>query len=320
MNRKFLIVLLHILFWIQNLIRNMTFNGIYSMTEILCDQLLIATMCYLNYFFLSPYILKKNEFKYYLLWLIVFIGGFTTIYAGWVFSQPYLLGIPEIKNVPIIWAISFNISFLYGAMSSGSRLAVDWTNNQDKNEKLLIQKTTSQIQWMKSNINIPFILESLRYAEKIAQEDPKKAEEPIMLLSDILRYGLYESESSQISIEREIEVLHKYMDLQNKIDPSINLKLEINSEIDHLPIIPNILLRFISVWKSLTKQKIKGEQVIKLYREGNSILLKLPLSSLIQLDKMNIKEQFPVFSNDYFMIDYKQEEEYLYLEIINLNV
>ncbi len=320
MNRNLLIVLLHILFWIQNLIRNMTFNGIYSMSEILFDQLLIASMCYLNYFFLSPYILKKNKLKYYLLWILIFIGGFTTIYAGWVFSQPYLLGIPEIKNVAMIWAISFNISFLYGAMSSGSRLAADWTANQDKNKHLLLQKTTSQIQWMKSNINIPFMLDSLSYAEKLAQEEPKKAEESIMLLSDILRYGLYESESSKISLEREIEILHEYITLQNKTDSSVSLKLEVNQDVGNLSIVPNILLRFIGLWKSIEKGKIKGEQVITLYRENNTIVLKLPVSPQIQMDKSRIKEQFPVFRNEYFMIDYKQDGEYLYLEILNLNV
>ncbi len=320
MNRNHLVFLLHVLFWTQNFFRNIAFSWHYQIEEIICDQLLIASLCYVNYFFLFPYILKKNKLSYYLLWIFVFIGGFTCIYTGWTLALPYLFEVPEIKETVKIVTVSFNISFLYGAMSSGSRLALNWAHNQDKNKELLLQKTNSQIQWMKSNINIPFILETLSYTEKSTKENPKAAEEPILLLSNILRYGLYESESSTINLEREIEIIKEFIALQNTIDSSIALTLQVNITERNVLVIPNIMVRFIGLWKLAVQNNIKGAQTIFINGNTNTVVLKLPIDQTIDFNSAEIKTKIPVFNNELFAIDYKQEGDYLCLEIINLNL
>jgi|GEM_PF-6519979 len=321
MNRNEAFLVIHILFWLQNFFRNIAFSWHYQIKEIVFDQLLIASLCYINYFILFPYILKKNKLSYYLLWFFVFIGGFTCIYTGWTLCLPYLFEVPNIKETIKIVTVSFNISFLYGAMSSGSLLALNWANNQDKNKELQLQKTNSQIQWIKSNINIPFILETLSYTEKRAKENPQDVGEPILSLSNILRYGLYESESSSITLEREIEIIQEYITLQNKIDASSTLILQVNVPNNTKAlVIPNIMVRFIGLWKMAMQKTIKEEQTILIYGSSNTVSLKLPIDQSIDFNSDEIKTKIPVFNNELFSIDYKQEGDYLCLKIINLSL
>lgn len=323
MNKKIIILFLHVLFWVQNMTRNILF--IYEKNDplryIIYDQMVIASICYLNYFFLTPYILKKNKLSYYILGVFIFITGFTVLYSGWIFSQPYLLGIAEIKDAHWVWIISFNISFLYGAMSSGSRFAVDWIKNQDKNKTLQLQKNNRQIQFIKSNINIPFLLETLNYSENLAKHSPQQAGEPIMLLSNVLRYSLYESESEKISLEREIEILKEYISLQNQVDKNIVLALHINIH-NNLYIMPNSIIRFIGIWKSiLNKLEIKGIQNILLLDDDHkTVMLRLPINENFHHYLSDVQKQFPTFSNEHFNIDYFIEKHCLCLKSTNLNV
>ena len=317
MNRNQLIILLHLVFWIQNFFRNIAFSWHYELTEIICDQMLIASLCYINYFYLFPYILKKNKLNYYLLWILVFVGGFTCIYTIWTFTLPYLFDVPDIKENWRIIAVSFNISFLYGAMSSGSRLAVDWTSNEKRNRELILQKTKSQIQNMKSNINIPFMLDTLSHAEALAIESPQQAAESIMALSNVLRYGLYESDLAMVNVEREIEVIRDYITLQNNVDTNVQLTLEISNLKTNTSVPPNILLRFISLWKTEFKNTSVGINFIHIEGGKNSLVLKIAIESE-QEHLLQLKTQLFTFSNENFTVEYPNEDNYLCLKITNL--
>jgi two-component system LytT family sensor kinase len=319
MSKNKLILFFHVLFWAQNFIRNILFSWHDSLIEIMFDQLLIATMCYINYFYLFPYILKKNKPVYYFIWALLFIGGFTIIYSTWTISLPYIFEISEVKPNWIIYATSFEISFLYGAMSSGSRLAVDWSVNQIRNQELFIQKTNSKIQRIKSNINIPFMLETLSYSEKLATQNPKLAGEPIMLLSNFLRYGLYESDTDKIYLEREIEIINDYITLQNNVDTSVKFEVNINTYSSNLLVPPNTLLRLISLWQSSLKNNINKLQKIQINELNKTIELKLPLNGNNFNIIKEIEKQFPTFSNEYFSMNYVHDHHFFSVQIKTLN-
>ncbi|MDB5273407.1 MAG: hypothetical protein JWO58_1774 [Chitinophagaceae bacterium] len=320
MKRNTLILLLHALFWTQNVSRNLVFDMFHNPYVIFVEQSLIASLCYLNYFFFFPYILKKNKLSYYIIWIIVFWGGFTVIYASWLFFLlPYLFDIKIATRWA--WIGGFNISFLYAAMSSGSRLLADWSNNQSMNEKLMLQKTSAQIQWVKSNVNIPFMLQALDHAEKVALESPKKAEQSIMFLSDVLRYGLYESESEYVSLNREIEIIEEYVLLQHFITPDTPLQLIVQGNPNGLKVTPNILLRFINVWRTeMSTHHLPLNPSLVLICQLQSLQLNLPVGDIQDSILKQIIQKNTSFNNLHFTISYGQEAGYVFLKIINLDV
>ena len=316
MKRNLIIILLHVLFWALNLVRNLAFNVSYTTFEIICDQLVIAAICYINYFFFVPYILKKSSILYYILGLFIFISCFTVIYAVWTLLQTPLFGIQELDNSLYVWLISYNISFLYGAVSTGSRLAYDWNINQEKNKALIIQKMSTQIQLMKSNVNLPFLLKVLDYTEKVSKDNPSKAEQPIVLISDVLRYGLYESESAATSLSKEIEIIQEYLDLQKLINPSVSTPLVMEEVNKPVNVIPNLLLRMISLWRvALDKSEQTFVYPIQLQSAANCVILNLPIG-LISMDELkNIVSTFNNFSNEQFLVQSEQQTDQLQLKI-----
>jgi LytS/YehU family sensor histidine kinase len=191
-------------------------------------------------------------------------------------------------------------------------------SNIKHNHRLNLKKTEAQFQLMKSNINIPFMLDALNYTESIAKESPGNAEEPIILLSNVLRYGLYETQSTFIPLYRELEVLEEYILLQNQIDRQCTLKLNTLSLLENVPIVPNILVRFVGYWKHIMDNRLEGQQQINIFAEHNTLLMNLPLSADIDNLKNLLEKRFPIFQDVNFVVTYFINNESLVLKIVNL--
>lgn len=321
MKQNQLAILFHLLFWTQNIVRNLYFSESYSKIEIICDQLLIAALCYANYFLLAPYIIKKNNKKYYFLWLALFVTGFTLIYAVWTFSQSFLFGSAEVKSTFNFWLNVFNLSFLYGAVSIGSKLAFNWTINQKRNQELMLKKTATQIQLMKSNVNIPFLLSVLDYAEKISKDNPEQAEQPIVLISDVLRYGLYESESASTSLSREIEIIEEYLELQTLINPGATTPLIIEGNIQSTQVLPNTLLRMISLWRTaLDKSEKRFSYTIRLQSKADQTVLNLPVGFIAAEEIKMIADTLSHLSNEQFTVRSLLKSDHLQLEFSTITL
>ena len=66
-----------------------------------------------------------------------------------------------------------------------------------------------------------------------AAENPESIQEYVLMLSNLLRYKLYESSSSKVSLNKEIDIAKDQIKLSNSLfKTKFNLKNELDSDIE----------------------------------------------------------------------------------------
>jgi sensor histidine kinase YesM len=108
------------------------------------------------------------------------------------------------------------------------------------------QRLTSELKFLKSQINPHFLFNSLNNIYSMVVRHMKSAPEQIEKLSNILRFLLYDTEESEIELKHEVKYIDDYIDLQIVKDKSLasrvvkSYKINANPKIEPMLLIPFI--------------------------------------------------------------------------------
>lgn len=93
-------------------------------------------------------------------------------------------------------------------------LLIRWIFKQVKSIiQLKNEKAKTELQHLKSQVNPHFFFNTLNNLYGLVGKDPKKAQDLILKLSDMMRYSIYEGEREFVSLEEEVVYLKNYMEL-----------------------------------------------------------------------------------------------------------
>jgi len=150
---------------------------------------------------------------------------------------------------------------------------IEWIKDRKIKAELEKDKITSQLELLKSKINPHFLFNTLNNIDVLIQEKPNKASEYLKKLSEILRFMLYESNEDKIPLNKEIEYIKKYIDLQKIRTSNMDfVKFEINGNADDKCVAPMIFIQFIeNAFKYATNKKIENAVNIRFDITGNSL-------------------------------------------------
>lgn len=121
---------------------------------------------------------------------------------------------------------------------------------KSKDEELLQMKNQSleaEKKFLKSQINPHFLFNTLNNLYSLATVKSDKTADAIQRLSEILRYSIYDSESKLVTLQKELEYIGHYIQLQSLKDEDFDSKILLKSEkvSEQLQIPPMVLLPFI---------------------------------------------------------------------------
>jgi LytS/YehU family sensor histidine kinase len=112
--------------------------------------------------------------------------------------------------------------------------------------QLRIEKQQAELNYLRSQTNPHFLFNTLNNIYSLASEKSDLAPESIMRLSRILRYMLYETGGSSVSIEQEIQTINNYLELERlRYDESLKISFEQNIEDKNQHISPLLLIPLI---------------------------------------------------------------------------
>ncbi len=152
----------------------------------------------------------------------------------------------------------FWIPLIVLGLSGGIRLTKKWIQQQKVNDILIKQKISRELKLLKMQIHPRFLFHSLNSLEDKLKKKQTDSPGFILKLADILSYILYESESEYVLVEKEIEVISEYIELQRKNFPeNLQAHLEVNVPSIDLFIAPLILLPFVE--KSFECSALRGD-------------------------------------------------------------
>ncbi|MGH2563675.1 MAG: sensor histidine kinase, partial [Ginsengibacter sp.] len=112
-------------------------------------------------------------------------------------------------------------------VAGGIKLSKKWHLEQKENERMAKEKISRELQLLKTQLHPRFLFHSLHTLKKHIQTNSSLAANLIMHLSDLLSYILYESDREWVLLEKELEVINSYVDLEKKSSKD-RLATEIN--------------------------------------------------------------------------------------------
>ena len=103
-----------------------------------------------------------------------------------------------------------------------------------------------ELQFLKSQLNPHFLFNSLNNIYSLAYQKSDKTADAVLKLSELMRYMIYESNDSWVSLSKEIDYVKSFIELQKlRFKDGAAIEFTLNGEIDDQKIVPLILISFV---------------------------------------------------------------------------
>jgi two-component system, LytTR family, sensor kinase len=230
---------------------------------------LLVIAFYLNSNLLVPRFLFKNHTALYFLLVIVIIVAIAFL-NRWVDNafpiyqspedriyNPGLLPVQEPLRVRPPRGGSgyhFSLGDLFTIIISGLVIGIStaitalqkWQKDSQERKELEKEKVTSELSFLKAQINPHFFFNTLNNIYVLTETDPKVAGEAIHKLSKMMRYLLYDTQQGQNMLSQEIAFIKNYISLmQLRFTDAMKINFETPTNLQDMPLAPMILLPFV---------------------------------------------------------------------------
>ncbi|MEI6683820.1 MAG: histidine kinase [Bacteroidota bacterium] len=210
-------------------------------------QFLMACYFYYNYLYLIPYFLLRKRLPEYFLMLLVgllVISGLNIIFilttADLVEHHHHPFSFWRTALFPIYPAV---MAF---ALSGTLRITMAWFNNERQKKEMEAEKLSSELAFLKSQVNPHFLFNILNNICSLARKKSDETENAIIKLSQIMRYMLQDSKDEKVSLGKEVEYLQSYIELQRlRLPEQVKIEFTTEGQPDLYSIEPLLLIPFV---------------------------------------------------------------------------
>ncbi|GHM98663.1 hypothetical protein WSM22_01530 [Cytophagales bacterium WSM2-2] len=138
---------------------------------------------------------------------------------------------------------SFLITVIVATASSLLVWREEWVKTQEEKKEQALQKIAAELTALKLQISPHFLFNTLNNIRWLVRSKSDKAEDAVVKLSHLLRYILYQTESEQVDLEKEIEHLSDFIELQKmRIAKNDPVHVIIDGSLTGKRIVPLLLL------------------------------------------------------------------------------
>lgn len=197
-----------------------------------------------------------NKFQYntfsYQFWsislLVIFIGLSITIQ---LMAIEYLLHprpITKDQQIPILLIIFIHTIILGIPLFISTLMQIIRQERQQRQQIYSLEKLQSEteLKFLKSQINPHFLFNALNNIYTFSYTGDRSTPDKILMLSDMLRYVLYDCKNVNVPLSRELDYLNAFIQFQQlKTEQTQNISLNIEKISQGIQIAPMILLPFI---------------------------------------------------------------------------
>ncbi|MEI6898805.1 MAG: histidine kinase, partial [Bacteroidota bacterium] len=109
---------------------------------------------------------------------------------------------------------NLRLSFIMGIYALLIKFVIDWFDAQRMKVELQTQNKASELALLRSQVNPHFLFNTLNNIYSLVYKKSDEAPAAIMKLSSIMRYMLYDTNADRVPLEKEIEYLVSFIELQ----------------------------------------------------------------------------------------------------------
>jgi len=225
---------------------------------------LLAIFFYVNATLFVPQFLFKRKVAFYIITVLLIIA--IIVAAMYFFNHLFDLDSRAFSNTPppntpphhphrmprhgnpgLMRMIRPIFSSLFIVAVSTSYVALmEWFKNERKKKDIENQNLTSELAFLKSQVSPHFLFNTLNNIYSLSLSNSTTTSNAIMKLSQLLRYMLYEADDRQVSLEKEVEYLNDYIELQKmRMKEGVNISFIRQGDFHGKMIAPMLLIPFI---------------------------------------------------------------------------
>jgi len=247
----------HLLFWVVyfGFCNVVIFYGVYQIREAFFYYtlptifLLDVLLAYFNLYVLIPRWLAKGKYFYYALLLIaaLLVTAWLNILMKHLFAlsgSPVYNLIDTYSFANIIGAIAERFYPL--AITTAIKVGKDWVQNRRRLQESEKQTLEAELNFLKSQIQPHFFFNTLNNLYSLTLKKSDEAPEVVLKLSELMSYMLYETNGAKVPLEKEINYLENYIDLERlRFGKNLALQFIIEGQTTGIYLPPLILILFI---------------------------------------------------------------------------
>ncbi len=199
-----------------------------------------------NSYLLVTFFLKRRKYLLYITMLLVCI--FLSILLKEVLQISFFF--PTENTLAELLQKPFHVfpMLMIFAIGTSFEMILSWEKQRRKEEETEKEKIRAELSFLKTQINPHFLFNSLNNIYSLSEKKSDRAGEAILLLSDILRYVLYETNHGKIQLRKEIQHLENYISMQRvRISAMEGLTIEFkyHGDVGNILIEPLLLIPFV---------------------------------------------------------------------------
>ena len=250
-------ILIHVAFWIYMFnqillsLAMMSGKGYDPFQEITIYPITSLFTFYCFYFTYGLFFTRKKKLVTVLLLVAVILIlvplRIAIEYLFWKY-----IGYGHMKSSEILtidkswWYNSLRLVTIYGIYALLIQLAIGWFDTQKLKTELMLEKQSGELALLRSQINPHFLFNTLNNIYSLVYKKSEDAPEAVMKMSSIMRYMLYDATTDSVLLEKEIEYLKSFIELEKlRIRHKDFVELNISGNVEGRTIAPMLLIPFV---------------------------------------------------------------------------
>jgi LytS/YehU family sensor histidine kinase len=208
------------------------------------NNLIYVGFFYLNALWLIPHFIYKRKYKQ---WAAIIVVCFLAIlFITWL--TLFLLMEQGQSTFNLRGHILFNFFFFLFFLTSSTayrmikdRARADRIAREKENENL-----KTELSLLRSQASPHFMFNVLNNMVALARKKSDLLEPSLLKFSSLMRYMLYEADEDKVSLEKEIDYLQSYIDLQQqRFGKNVQVNVSLQKIDDNYEIEPMLLIPFV---------------------------------------------------------------------------
>jgi len=241
---------IHVLSWLLYYLFWVSISGGISLKNLLINSIFLSAQIgavYTCTAWLMPKLLYKKRIISFIPLLVATVILFAALLAfglkayfdfqGWsddgYFSFPTILG-------PTLGSVGTATIFALVA-----KLVKDNYINERRAKAFETEKLQQEIKFLRSQLDPHFLFNALNNIYWQIKKEPDAAADSLAKFSDMLRYQLYECNADKMSLQKEVDYLHNYLEVAKlSYGKEVDVKINIDNKLNGQQISPLLLIPF----------------------------------------------------------------------------
>ena len=193
---------------------------------------LLMALAWLNIHWLIPRFLLHKKYTTYFAFVLLLLLSYLvlqSLYDFYLFG--YVLGPGRNARLSSSLIYNFTHTSLYLLLTIALKFSMDWYEQKKTLQEIRLEKLQAEVNYLRSQINPHFLFNALNNLYALTLRKSDEAPAVVLKLSELMEYMLYESEETVIPLEKEIQYLNNYLELEKiRQDNKADIRLTVTGD------------------------------------------------------------------------------------------